>query len=262
MSMRGAAVLDMALSKLTGTRSVAFEKSAMSSESRAAIMKAIRMSAAEITLDVDMGASGRYEQTGNRTFKASGNIIDRVLSACERNMGYLLTTSDEAYKGAARSTQRGTQELIESGKIQNAPKGYAESQADALAKYRTFQNDSKTATAIQTVHDVLNMALGVGDSGKTIKGKTVHSFGAGDLVAPFTRVAGNLASVGLDYSPVNAVKGTVEIVEAVADAARNGANPAKQANVALSRGGEKSPPCLGMGHCSFLRRTLISHARN
>lgn len=229
MSMRGAAVLDMALSKLTGTRSVAFEKSAMSSESRAAIMKAIRMSAAEITLDVDMGASGRYEQTGNRTFKASGNIIDRVLSACERNMGYLLTTSDEAYKGAARSTQRGTQELIESGKIQNAPKGYAAEQADALAKYRTFQNDSKTATAIQTVHDVLNMALGVGDSGKTIKGKTVHSFGAGDIIAPFTRVAGNLASVGLDYSPVNAVKGTVEIVEAVADAARNGANPTKQA---------------------------------
>lgn len=229
MSMRGAAVLDMALSKLTGTRSVAFEKSAMSSESRAAIMKAIRMSAAEVTLDVDMGASGRYEQTGNRTFKASGNIIDRVLSACERNMGYLLTTSDEAYKGAARSTQRGTQELIESGKIHNAPKGYAAEQADALAKYRTFQNDSKTATAIQTVHDVLNMALGVGDSGKTIKGKTVHSFGAGDIIAPFTRVAGNLASVGLDYSPVNAVKGTVEIVEAVADAARNGASPAKQA---------------------------------
>lgn len=229
MSMRGAAVLDMALSKLTGTRSVAFEKSVMSNESRAAIMKAIRMSAAEITLDVDMGASGRYEQTGNRTFKASGNIIDRVLSACERNMGYLMKTSDEAYKGAARSTQRGTQELIESGKIQNAPKDYAAEQADALAKYRTFQNESKTATTIQTVHDVLNMALGVGDSGKTIKGKTVHGFGAGDLVAPFTRVAGNLASVGLDYSPVNAVKGTVEIVSAVADAAKNGANPTKQA---------------------------------
>lgn len=229
MSMRGAAVLDMALSKLTGTRSVAFEKSVMSSESRAAIMKAIRMSAAEITLDVDMGASGRYEQTGNRTFKASGNIIDRVLSACERNMGYLMKTSDEAYKGAARSTQRGTQELIESGKIQNAPKDYAAEQADALAKYRTFQNESKTATTIQTVHDVLNMALGVGDSGKTIKGKTVHGFGSGDLVAPFTRVAGNLASVGLDYSPVNAVKGTVEIVSAVADAAKNGANPTKQA---------------------------------
>lgn len=260
MSMRGAAVLDMALSKLTGTRSVAFEKSAMSSESRAAIMKAIRMSAAEITLDVDMGASGRYEQTGNRTFKASGNIIDRVLSACERNMGYLLTTSDEAYKGAARSTQRGTQELIESGKIQNAPKGYAESQADALAKYRTFQNDSKTATAIQTVHDVLNMALGVGDSGKTIKGKTVHSFGAGDLVAPFTRVAGNLASVGLDYSPVNAVKGTVEIVEAVADAARNGANPAKQAKAVSDFARGMTGTAIAYGFMQLAKMGLLKRA--
>lgn len=260
MSMRGAAVLDMALSKLTGTRSVAFEKSAMSSESRAAIMKAIRMSAAEITLDVDMGASGRYEQTGNRTFKASGNIIDRVLSACERNMGYLLTTSDEAYKGAARSTQRGTQELIESGKIQNAPNGYAESQADALAKYRTFQNDSKTATAIQTIHDVLNMALGVGDSGKTIKGKTVHSFGAGDLVAPFTRVAGNLASVGLDYSPVNAVKGTVEIVEAVADAARNGANPAKQAKAVSDFARGMTGTAIAYGFMQLAKMGLLKRA--
>lgn len=260
MSMRGAAVLDMALSKLTGTRSVAFEKSAMSSESRAAIMKAIRMSAAEITLDVDMGASGRYEQTGNRTFKASGNIIDRVLSACERNMGYLLTTSDEAYKGAARSTQRGTQELIESGKIQNAPKGYAESQADALAKYRTFQNNSKTSTAIETVHDVLNMALGVGDSGKKIKGKTVHSFGAGDIIAPFTRVAGNLASVGLDYSPVNAVKGTVEIVEAVADAARNGGNPGKQAKAVSDFARGMTGTAIAYGFMQLAKMGLLKRA--
>lgn len=261
MSMRGAAVLDMALSKLTGTRSVAFEKSAMSSESRAAIMKAIRMSAAEITLDVDMGASGRYEQTGNRTFKASGNIIDRVLSACERNMGYLLTTSDEAYKGAARSTQRGTQELIESGKIQNAPKGYAESQADALAKYRTFQNDSRTADAIRSVYDILNMLAGVGDSGrKTKRGHTIHSFGAGDIVAPFTRVAGNLASVGLDYSPVNAVKGTVEIVEAVADAARNGANPTKQAKAVSDFARGMTGTAIAYGFMQLAKMGLLKRA--
>lgn len=261
MSMRGAAVLDMALSKLTGTRSVAFEKSAMSSESRAAIMKAIRMSAAEITLDVDMGASGRYEQTGNRTFKASGNTIDRVLSACERNMGYLLTTSDEAYKGAARSTQRGTQELIESGKIQNAPKGYAESQADALAKYRTFQNDSRTADAIRSVYDILNMLAGVGDSGrKTKRGHTIHSFGAGDLVAPFTRVAGNLAGVGLDYSPVNAVKGTVEIVEAVADAARNGANPTKQAKAVSDFARGMTGTAIAYGFMQLAKMGLLKRA--
>ena len=239
MSMRGAAVLDMALSKLTGTRSVAFEKPVMSRESRESIMKALRLSAAEITMDVDMGASGRYEQSGNRTFKAGGKFAERVLSVCERNMGYLMTATDEAYKGAARGTQRGTQELIEQEKIKNAPKDYAASQADELAKYGTFQNDSLTADVIQSLYDILNALAGVGDSGrKTKRGHTIHSFGAGDLVAPFTRVAGNLAGVGLDYSPVNAVKGTVEIVSAVADAAKNGANPVKQAKAVsdLARG--------------------------
>lgn len=261
LSMRGAAVLDMALSKLTGTRSVAFEKPTMNSESRAAIAKALGMSAAEITLDVDMGATGRYEQSGNRTFKASGNLADRVLSAFERNMGYLLTTTDELYKGAARSTQRGTQELIESGKIKNAPKGYAADQADALAKYRTFQNDSRTATVIQTVHDLLNMAIGIGDSGKQIKGKTVHSFGAGDLVAPFTRVAGNLAGVGLDYSPVNAAKGTVEIVNAIADAARTkNANPVKQSKAVSDFARGMTGTAIACGFMQLAKAGLLKRA--
>ncbi|WP_295857527.1 RNA polymerase sigma factor [uncultured Oscillibacter sp.] len=87
--------------------------------------------------------------------------------------------------------------------------------------YRTFQDDSKASIAIQEIHDVLNLA-GIGDSGKTIKGRTVHAFGVGDVVAPFTRVAGNLISRGVEYSPVNAVKGTVEIAEAVAKAVGGG----------------------------------------
>lgn len=263
MSMRGAAVLDMALSKLTGTRSVAFEQSAMSRESRDAIMKAIRMSAAEITLDVDMGATGRYEQTGNRTFKASGSLAERVLSACERNMGYLLTTTDEAYKGAARSTAKGTQALIDSGKIKNAPLDYAQTQADALAKYRTFQNDSRTADAIQSVHDVLNMIAGVGDSGRKTKGKhTIHSFGLGDLAAPFTRVAGNLAGVGLDYSPVNAAKGAVEIVSAIADAAKNGANPGRQAKAVSDFARGMTGTAIAYGFMALAKAGLLKRAED
>lgn len=263
MSMRGAAVLDMVLSKLTGTRSVAFEQSAMSRESRDAIMKAIRMSAAEITLDVDMGATGRYEQTGNRTFKASGSLAERVLSACERNMGYLLTTTDEAYKGAARSTAKGTQALIDSGKIKNAPLDYAKTQADALAKYRTFQNDSRTADAIQSVHDVLNMIAGVGDSGRKTKGKhTIHSFGLGDLAAPFTRVAGNLAGVGLDYSPVNAAKGAVEIVSAIADAAKNGANPGRQAKAVSDFARGMTGTAIAYGFMALAKAGLLKRAED
>lgn len=219
VAMDGAAILDMAVSKLTGTRSVAFERAALGRASLRDAVKAMQMSIAEITLDVDMGGEQtRYGTGSSRTFKASGNLVDKVLSAIERNQAYLLTATDEFYKGAAKGTEAATQRLVDQKKIKTADAEYAAKQADALARYRTFQDDSKMSVVIQQIHDLLNMA-GVGDSGKIIKGKTVHAFGAGDIVAPFTRVAGNLVSRGLEYSPVNAVKGTLEVVNQVAKAA-------------------------------------------
>ena len=221
LSMKGGALLDMAVSKLTGTRSMAAD-SVFSKGTREAAVKAMRMSIAEITMDVDMGgANTRYGTGSQRTFKANGNFAERVISALERNQAYLLNATDEFYKGAARASEANTQRLIDEGKIKTSDKNYAKKQADQLAKYRTFQDDSKMSVIIQEIHDLFNM-VGIGDSGKTIKGKTVHSFGAGDIVAPFTRVAGNLVSRGIEYSPINAMKGTVEIAEAVAKAANNG----------------------------------------
>lgn len=244
MTMRGGALLDMALSNLTGTRSIAMESSAFSKESRAAIIKAIKRSIAEITLDVDMGAGNRYTGSGRRTFQANGNMVERVLSVMERNMGYLLITTDEAFKGAARATQGATQRLIDAGKIKTSDPKYAQKQADELAKYRTFQNDTEASVALQAVHDALNTSifgvpLGVGDSGKRMsagklgdgkKGKVVHAFGVGDFTSPFTRVAANLVTVGVDYSPANAVKGAAEIVGAIVNHVKTGTvDPAKQA---------------------------------
>lgn len=221
LSMKGGALLDMAVSKLTGTRSMAAD-SVFGKGTREAAVKAMRMSIAEITMDVDMsGTNTRYGTGSQRTFKANGNFADRVISSLERNQAYLLNATDEFFKGAARASEANTQRLIDEGKIKTSDKDYAKKQADQLAKYRTFQDNSKMSVAIQTVHDVFNM-LGIGDSGKTIGGQTVHSFGAGDIVAPFTRVAGNLVSRGIEYSPINAMKGTVEIAEAVAKAANNG----------------------------------------
>ncbi|MBU5456519.1 hypothetical protein [Oscillibacter sp. MSJ-31] len=244
-TMRGAALLDMALSKITGTRSVAAEQFALSKSSRESIAKAIRLSLAEITMDVDMGGDSRYQQHGGkRTFKADGagvlntgtvadKFVERLLSSLERNQAYLLTTSDEAYKGAARATQAATQSLIDKGKIKNATNGYAKEQADRLAAYRTFQDNERFAASTQAIHDILNL-VGIGDSGKRIsagdKSFTVRSFGAGDLTAPFTRVAGNLASVSIDYSPVNTIKGTVEILNEIYKAAlHKDADPTAQA---------------------------------
>lgn len=226
LAMRGASILDMALSNVTGTRSVAGGGTSLSEA-----VKAMRMAIAEITMDVDMsGSESRYGTSSNRTFRASGSLPERVVSALERNQAYLLNATDEFYKGLARGTASRTQALVDQGKIRTADKNYAQNQADALARYRTFQDNSSISVAIQQIHDVLNMVAGVGDSGRTVKGRTVHAFGAGDIIAPFTRVAGNLASRGLEYSPLNAVKGTVEIARTVADTARGRTvDPATQA---------------------------------
>ena len=70
LSMKGAALLDMALSKVTGTRSVAYERSNLGQAA-----KAMQMAIAEITMDVDMGGNqSRYGTSSRRTFKASGNF--------------------------------------------------------------------------------------------------------------------------------------------------------------------------------------------
>lgn len=229
LSMKGGALLDRAVSQLTGTRSIAAD-SVFGKGTREAAVKAMRMSIAEITMDVDMGGTNtRYGTGSQRTFKANGNFAERVISALERNQAYLLNATDEFFKGAARASEANTQRLIDEGKIKTSDRDYAKKQADQLAKYRTFQDDSKMSIAIQEIHDILNMALGVGDSGKTIKGRTVHSFGAGDIAAPFTRVAGNLVSRGAEYSPYNVIKGTGEIVGAAAKAAGGNTDVSLQA---------------------------------
>ena len=258
-AMRGGAILDMALSQITGTRSVAFEQSALSKTATGAAVKAMKMSIAEIALDVDMNAEqNRYGRSGSRTFKASGNLAERVLSSVERNEAFLLTATDEFYKGAARSTAKSTQKLMDAGKIK-AGKDYATQQADALARYRTFQDDSRLSVAIQTIHDTLNL-IGIGDSGKTMRGKTVHAFGVGDLVAPFTRVAGNLVTRGVEFSPIGAVNGTVEIAGVIADAARGNVDVAKQAKAVSDTARGLTGTAIAFGFMALAQAGLLRDA--
>lgn len=257
LSMKGAALLDMALSKVTGTRSVAYERSNLGQ-----VAKAMQMAIAEITMDVDMGGNqSRYGTSSRRTFKASGNFVDRVMSILERNQAYLLNATDEFYKGLARSNASRTQALVDQGKIKTADKDYAQNQADALARYRTFQDDSKLSLAIQQVHDVLNMVAGIGDSGRSIRGRTVHAFGAGDIVAPFTRVAGNLASRGLEYSPANAVKGIVEMGKTVAQAVSGqNVDPAAQARAVSDTTRGLTGTAIAYGFLLLAQSGLLSQA--
>lgn len=239
LSMKGGALLDTAVSKLTGTRSVANEK-VLSREALQSAMKAANMSIAEIALDVDMGSDqSRYGTGSQRTFKMNGEGVfntgtgvdkfgERVLSTLERNQAYLLNATDEFFKGAARNVGGNIQKLVDEGKIKTTDKNYARNQAEQLAKYRTFQDNSKLSVVIQEVHDALNL-WGFGDSGRKRNGRTIHSFGAGDIAAPFIRVAGNLVSRGAEYSPYNVIKGTGEIVGAAAKAAGGNTDVSLQA---------------------------------
>lgn len=278
MAMRGAAVLDTALSKLTGTRSVAMEGFWGSKQSRSDIVKAIRRSLAEITLDVDMGGEGRYQQGSRRTFKANGpgvfntgtaadRFAERVLSVLERNMGYAMTTTDEGYKGAARSTAHATQRLVDEGKIKTKNKDYAADQADELAKYRTFQRDGYISDALQVVHDWLNAIplLGIGDSGKRVgkhNQRTVHSFGVGDLVAPFTRVAGNLVSTAVDYNPAKAIQGTVEIIDAVRKAQGGDIDPTTQAKAVSDTARGLTGTAISLAAMALVKAGLMKRAED
>lgn len=266
VSMDVASIIDMALSKITGTRSVAFENFPLSRKARQAAAQAARLSAAEVTLDVDMGnGTNRYGTGGKRTFKANGtllgsNFLSRVMSSLERNQGYLLQTSDEFFKGLARSNQSNIQSLIDQGKIKNADTEYAKSMADQLAKYRTFQDDSRISVAIQQIHDILNLA-GIGDSGRTIKGKKVAAFGLGDIVAPFTRVAGNLVSRSIEYSPYNLVKGTLETAKLVANAANgNVISPSDQAKAVSNFGRGAVGTAIAAGFMLLAQSGLLRQA--
>lgn len=259
-SMRGAAILDMALSKITGTRSTAFEKGMLSRASMQSAVNALNQSIAEITLDVDMGnGESRYGTGSRRTFRADNGFLSRALSAAERNMGYALTATDQFYKGAAMSTEAQIQELIDQGKIVTTNEDYASDYAKNIAKYRTFQDDSKISVAIQTVHDVLNL-VGIGDSGKTIRGKKVRAFGLGDIAAPFTRVAGNLVSRGLEYSPANIVKGTVEIAETIANSVRGNVDAATQAKAVSDLARGITGTAVAAGIMALVKAGLIKRA--
>lgn len=244
LAMDGAAMLDMALANATGTRSVAMGGSPMNRAMWRSAIKSMEMSVLESALDVDMGrGETMYGTGGRRTFRANArrsgtgigtkalNFSERVLSALERNQSYLLTVPDEFFKGLARSNQDRLQSLIDQGKIKTENENYAREQADALAKYRTFQDTSTTAAISMGLHDLLNLLPGFGDSGKQMMGKPVHAAGVGDLVSPFARVAANLASRVADYNPVTAAKGVLEIGNILYDAkvGKKPIDPARQA---------------------------------
>ncbi|SBW02420.1 hypothetical protein KL86CLO1_11643 [uncultured Eubacteriales bacterium] len=219
--------LDILLSKFTGTRSTAVDKSWFSSAKRQGAIDGMLKSYIESALDVDIdGIETRYGQTSRRTFKMTGGVFERFLSAWAKYQSYALNVTDDFQKGGIQTEgQRGIDALKERGQITD---NSLDAHGEELAKYRTFQDNTAASAAMMGLHDIGNL-IGVGDSGKTVAGGKVHSFGAGDLFLPFSRVPANLVSRAAEYSPLGFAKGAEEVIGVLRDAKRGTLTAAQQA---------------------------------
>lgn len=196
--------LDMLLSKYTGTRSVAVDKSYLSKTKRKGMGEAALKSYIEMGLDASVSnAQGKYKTGGSRSYKMTGNFLERFLSTWEKYSNYAMVTTDQMQKGGIQAeAQRGIDALEAKGKV---AKGALDGRAEETARERTFQNDSKLAQATGILRRGLNVF--------SIKDKRGGSFGVGDLILPFTNVPGNIASAAIQYSPAGFINAGAEVVK-------------------------------------------------
>lgn len=149
--------IDKILSRVTGRRTVSVDKGWFSSAKRKGAIDGATRSYIEVTLDVNLdNAETRYGTSSNRTFKMTGNVLERFLSRWEKYQGFALTTTDEFSKGGIRAeSMRGMEKLLGNGADSVETREHL---ADLLAKERTFQQDSKLAEATTKLKNLLNIA--------------------------------------------------------------------------------------------------------
>ena len=199
--------LDMLVSTITGTRSVAGDASWFSAAKRKGSMDGLARACMEVGLDVDTsGGMGKYENTANRTFKMSGGVFSKLMSTWEAYEGYTLNATDEFQKGGIEaSVQQGIDRLYEKGKIKDDSLRDAGKQE---ALYRTFQDKTVLSDAAIGVRNALNKAH-IGD------------VGAGDIVLPFAQVPSNLGARAIEYSPAGLIVSAADFINMI-DAAKKG----------------------------------------
>ncbi|MBQ2230185.1 MAG: hypothetical protein II425_00035, partial [Oscillospiraceae bacterium] len=193
--------LDILVSKFTGTRSIA-KTDIISKAKVKAQVDAFAKSFLEVAFNVSAeGASSGYGAAGNRTFRMSGGVVERVLSRMEQYLNLAMYSTDQFQKGGIReSVQRGIDELYKKGLIKDESLRGA---GDIEALYRTFQKDGALATALKGIRDTLNNL-----SSTIIPG----SFQLGDIIMPFVQVPANLVSAAVDYTPLGILKAAAELV--------------------------------------------------
>ena len=207
--------LDMLVSTITGTRSVAGDASWFSAAKRKGSMDGLARACMEVGLDVDTsGGMSKYENTANRTFKMSGGVFSKLMSVWEAYEGYALNATDEFQKGGIEaSVQKGIDRLYEKGKIKDDSLRDAGKQE---ALYRTFQDKTVLSDAAIGVRNALNKAH-IGD------------IGAGDIVLPFAQVPSNLGARAIEYSPAGLLVSAADFINMLDSAKKGNLTAAQQA---------------------------------
>lgn len=219
--------LDMLLSKYTGTRSVAADKSYLSKAKRKGMGEATLKSYIETGLDASVSnAQGKYETGGSRSFKMTGNFLERFLSTWEKYSNYAMVTTDQMQKGGIQAeAQRGIDALEAKGKV---AKGALGGRAEETARERTFQNEGKLSGVMGGMRNALNKL--------SIKDKQGGSIGLGDIMLPFTNVPGNIASAAIQYSPAGFINAGTEVVKVLRKAKAGTLTASEQAKAVTDFG--------------------------
>lgn len=207
--------LDMLVSTITGTRSVAGDASWASAAKRKGSMDGLARACMEVGLDVDTsGGAGKYENTANRTFKMADGVFSKLMSAWEAYEGYTLKATDEFQKGGIEaSVQQSIDRLYEKGKIKDDSLRDAGKQE---ALYRTFQDKNVLSDAAIGVRNALNKAH-IGD------------IGAGDIMLPFAQVPSNLGARAIEYSPAGLLVSAADFINMLESAKKGNLTAAQQA---------------------------------
>lgn len=240
-------VLDMLLSKFTGTRSVAADKSYLSKTKWKGMGEATLKSYIENGLDASVSnAQGKYETGGSRSFKMTGNFLERFLSTWEKYNNYAMVTSDQMQKGGIQAEmQRGIDALEAKGKV---AQGALDGRAQEAARERTFQNEGKLSGVMGGMRNALNKL--------SIKDKQGGSIGLGDIMLPFTNVPGNIASAAIQYSPAGFIKAGTEIVN-VLNKAKAGTLTASEQAKAVTDFGRAFNGTMGIALFAILAGTGV-----
>lgn len=221
-------VFDRWLAKSSGTETLGHDSSVniFNAENLKAQKEAFVKSMINVMYDVDVEGDAKYEGTGGGThFKmTSDKLFDRIMAQYEMYIRATLVVPDDVAKARVESgVQSGLDKAHAEGRITD--KAYAELTADAQgqAKHRTFQDDGDLAQAVEKAKQWLNKAH-------------IRNVGLGDLIMVFSKVPANVAQQKIEHSPIGAMLGLIELVNAKAEAKKGKLTAVEQAKAARAAG--------------------------